>query len=54
MAAVLGSGADDCVRVGAPVELLARVRAVVRRSNAHDRLLLSYGFGGDVVLKPLS
>ena len=44
VADVLGCGADDCVRMGVdPVELLARMRAVVRRFNAHDRLLLQMG-----------
>lgn len=44
VAAALSIGADDCVNASIePVELLARLRAIVRRAGGHDSLTLHIG-----------
>ncbi|MBO1324755.1 response regulator transcription factor [Acetobacter sp. TBRC 12305] len=44
VADVLSAGADDCVPISVePVELLARLRAIVRRVSGHDSLTLQIG-----------
>ncbi|MCE2576823.1 response regulator transcription factor [Komagataeibacter sp. FNDCR2] len=44
VAEVLSVGADDCVPASVdPVELLARLRAIIRRASGHDSLTLQIG-----------
>ncbi|RFD21559.1 DNA-binding response regulator [Komagataeibacter melaceti] len=44
VARVLSVGADDCVPATVdPVELLARLRAIIRRASGHDSLTLHIG-----------
>lgn len=44
VAGVLSIGADDCVPASVdPIELLARLRAIIRRASGHDSLTLHIG-----------